>query len=54
MKPRQQKNELYKVGWYSNREKQWKHITVGGEQMLLVVAEKIQISDKVSVRRIKA
>lgn len=43
----------YRIGWYCEREKKWKYITVASmEEMLAEVADKACLSDKVSVRAI--
>ena len=43
-------NELYKVGWYKNGK--WEYIKVTNKpDMLAEVADKILISDKVTIKR---
>lgn len=50
---REEKLMKYKIGWYSEREKKWKYITVGSmDKMLAEVADKACLSDKVSIRAI--
>lgn len=44
----------YRIGWFDDRQNKWRYITVDGDEAMFgEVADKVCLSDKVSIRVVK-